>query len=842
MLLTFDIGNTNIVVGLFDDNKLTHKWRLPSTTKKSVDDYAVDLIELFLTDKIDCLQITGCIIASVVPVLTGIIHEAVKKFTSEDVLEKILIVGNDKTQLDINIKLKNKNEVGHDRLVNAIAGYAKFGGNLIIIDFGTATTFDVVGQNGEYLGGVIAPGINLSLKALHDMTAQLPKISVKPQKNVIGKTTIEAMNSGVYFGYIALVEGLIEKIEKELDQKTTHILTGGLAEIFKDALKNSVKHHEPDLTLEGLQIIYQKNSQMDLNLKKHQNDLLFLPLGGANEIGMNVNLYHLDGKWLMIDCGVGFAYDIPGVDMMTADISFIKAHRKNLVGIILTHIHEDHMGAIQHLWEDLQAPVYATNFGANFLQTKLEEFKLNKKVPIHVIDPSKELDLAPFKIEFIGLTHSVPEMKALMIKTHKGNVLHTGDWKFDPDPVVGAPSEKEKIKAYGDRGEILAVVCDSTNALSAGHSRSEGELYESIKSLIVGRKGLVGVTTFASNIARIHTIARIAKAVGRKIVLAGYSLHRLHEVGKRSGYFMEDFEFINDREMKFYDKNEILVIATGCQGEPNAATRKIATDVHPTIHFVKGDLMIFSSKIIPGNEKKIFELFAELAKKQIDVMTEKDHFVHVSGHPSQEELREMYELARPKIAIPVHGEFLHTKTHCEIAASCGVQRTIQIENGAAVIIDQENPNNSQKVGFVKTGYFGVDGKQLLDFKGDIIRERKKLQFGGIVTVSIVVNDSLVLMSQPKIICVGSYDLKNDREAEDMLRKEIQFFLKNKARELDLNDKFGLQFLKKKMKKRKINEAKVFAELEKSLRSKMLKIFEELMGKRPALEIMIHLVN
>jgi ribonuclease J len=584
---------------------------------------------------------------------------------------------------------------------------------------------------------------------------------------------------------------------------------------------------------------------MDLNLKKHYEDLLFLPLGGANEIGMNLNLYHLNGKWLMVDCGVGFAYNIPGVDMMTPDISFIKAHKKNLIGIILTHIHEDHMGAVQYLWQELEAPIYATNFGANFLRKKLEEFKLDREVPINLIDGNKELNLDPFKIEFIGLTHSVPEMKALIIKTKKGNVLHTGDWKFDPDPVVGEASEKEKIKAYGDRGEILAVVCDSTNAMSEGHSRSEGELYESLKSLIIGRKGLVGVTTFASNLARIHTVARIAKDCGRKVVLAGFSLHRLHEVGKKSGYFSESFaddsNFISDREMKFFDKKELLILCTGCQGEPNAATRKIATDNHPTIRFTKGDLMIFSSKIIPGNEKKIFELFDELAKKQIDVMTEKDHFVHVSGHPSQDELREMYALARPKVAVPVHGEFIHTKTHAELARDCSVGRVIQIENGMAVKFELEDPAASSVVGQVRSGYFGVDGKQLLDLEGEVIRERKKLQFAGIVTISLAVNDSLTLTSQPRIIAVGSYDLKHDRELEEMIKKEIHFFLKNKARDLNLNEGFGLQFLKKKMKKNRLH-GKVIGELEKSLRSKMLKIFEDLMGKRPAIEIMIHLVQ
>jgi len=257
MLLVFDIGNTNIVIGLFNEEKLTHKWRLPTNSKKSADDYAVDMVELFLTDRIDCLKIEGVVLASVVPSLNEVIREAVKKFTSDAV--EFFEVGSEKTKLDIEILLNNKSEVGSDRLINSIAAYRKFGGNLIIIDFGTATTFDVVGKNGEYLGGVIAPGINLSLKALHDMTAQLPKITIKSQKNVIGKNTIEAMNSGVYFGYISMVEGMIARIENELGIKTIKIITGGLSELFKDALKNLIQHHEPDLTLEGLRMVYDSN-------------------------------------------------------------------------------------------------------------------------------------------------------------------------------------------------------------------------------------------------------------------------------------------------------------------------------------------------------------------------------------------------------------------------------------------------------------------------------------------------------------------------------------------------------------------------------------------------------
>ncbi len=579
---------------------------------------------------------------------------------------------------------------------------------------------------------------------------------------------------------------------------------------------------------------------MELNLKKHFSDLIFLPLGGANEIGMNLNVYHLDGKLLIVDCGVGFASDVPGIDMMTPDISFLKANKKNILGIIVTHIHEDHLGSIQYLWRDLEVPVYASNLAANFLRTKLEEFKLDKQVPIRLIDSSKDLQIGPFSIEFLGLTHSVPEMKALIIKTPKGNILHTGDWKFDPNPVIGEVSEKEKIREWGDQGKFLAVICDSTNAISEGHSRSEGDLHKSLKYLIEGRKGIVGVTTFASNIARIYTIASIAKEVGRKVVLAGFSLHRIYEVAKKSGYDFSGFDFISDREIKFHDKKDLLVICTGCQGEPNAAARKIATDHHPTIRFTIGDLMIFSSKIIPGNEKKIFSLFDAFAKKQIDVMTEKDHFVHVSGHPSQDELKEMYALARPKLAIPVHGEFLHTKAHAELARECGVPRTIQIENGLAVKLQEENfQSECGIVGMVKHGYFGVDGKQLLDLNGEVIRERRKLQSGGIVTISLALNDSLEMASRPRIQCIGSYDLKSDRDSEKFIQEEIQFFLKNKAKELGLNKvSKGLSFLKKtKKKKSSINAA----EIEKSLRGKMLKIFEDLMGKRPALEVTVHLI-
>lgn len=569
---------------------------------------------------------------------------------------------------------------------------------------------------------------------------------------------------------------------------------------------------------------------MNFELNKHKNDLLFVALGGANEIGMNLNLYHLNGKWLMVDLGVGFGYNLPGIDMITPDISFIKGLKKNLIAIILTHIHEDHMGAVQYLWPELEAPVYASNLGANFLRSKLSEYKLEDRVKINILDNRRELDLDPFKIELIGLTHSVPEMKALIIKTSEGNVLHTGDWKFDPDPVVGEVSEKEKIASYGAKDEILAVVCDSTNALNPGHSRSEGDLYHSLKQLIMDANGLVAVTTFASNIARVHTIMKIAKEVGRKVMLAGFSLHRIFEIGKKSGYFSEEFQVISDRDIKLYSKNEVLVIATGCQGEPMAAMKKVATNTHPTLHFGPTDLVIFSSKIIPGNEKKIAELFNLFAKKQVHVITEKDHFVHVSGHPSELELREMYQLANPAIAIPVHGEFLHTQRHGEIASDCGVKKVIQVENGSVVKLSK-NLGEAKVVGTVTAGYYGVDGYQLINLKSEKIRERYKLQFAGAIVASIALDPDFKITGM-KINSLGAYDLVDDPSTLRSIEKEIAAIIYGKLKES------GAQNRPKFFKKRSLPRTN-FAELEKTVKSRLAKIFEQLMGKKPLVDVTIH---
>ncbi len=576
---------------------------------------------------------------------------------------------------------------------------------------------------------------------------------------------------------------------------------------------------------------------MDINLKKHKEDLLFAPLGGASEIGMNVNLYHLDGKWLMIDLGLGFANGVPGIDMLAPDISFIKAQKKNLVGLVITHIHEDHLGSVQYLWEELEVPIYTSKLTANFLRAKLEEYPFARNVKINEINPDKELELGPFKMKFIGLTHSVPEMNALLIKTRHGNVFHSGDWKFDDNPVVGKVSEKEKIKSYGDKGEVLALVCDSTNSMSPGRSKSEGDLHKSLKELIIKEKQKVAVTTFASNLARIQTISQVAAECGRKVILAGFSLRRLMEVGKKSGYFKDLPDFISDKEISLYKPHEILVISTGCQGEELASTMKLATDNHRFIKFGEGDTVIFSSKIIPGNEKSIFNLFNLFAKKRVNILTEKDHFVHVSGHPNQDELKEMYELAQPKIAIPVHGEFVHIRQHCEIAREAGTKKVVEVSNGAVVCL---NEKDSKIVGFVPTGYFGVDGKQLVPINGDIVKARRKLSYAGVVTVCVTVNKQGTLLDPIEVLSLGAYDFKADDLALEMLERELERLVKSTAKDMGLDKKQG-KFFGKKGNKKMASKDKISHTMDKNIRTTLNKFFRDLLGKKPVLQVIVKVV-
>lgn len=508
---------------------------------------------------------------------------------------------------------------------------------------------------------------------------------------------------------------------------------------------------------------------MAFNPKNHEQELLFVPLGGSNEIGINVNLYHYQGKWLMVDCGSGFADEyLPGVDMVVADVSFIEQHKKDLVGLVLTHAHEDHLGAVQYLWNSLECPIYATTFTANFLKLRLKEYEFSKKLKIHEVKPGAKIDLSPFLLEMIPLTHSAPEMQAVMIRTKVGNILHTGDWKFDDDPVVGNKADEALLKSLGDEG-VLALVCDSTNVFNIGSSGSEGELRKSLVDIIAGCPKMVVVTTFASNLARLSTLIHAGEQAGRKVVLTGRSLHRMLLAAQESGYLRDIAPLVDERDVARFDRKELLVIATGCQGEPMAATAKMASNSHQTLKLLPKDTIIFSSKIIPGNDKKIYRLFNTFVKAGVEVITERDHFVHVSGHPNVDELKKMYSLIRPKICVPVHGEPVHLHEHVKLAKKNGIEHAVEVENGSVVLLDPKEPKVIAKV---LTGYLAVDGNSLLPAESSIFRMRRRMRDSGIVIASVVVDKRGNMISRPILSMPGLLDSEEDAQLISIIRNDI----------------------------------------------------------------------
>lgn len=518
---------------------------------------------------------------------------------------------------------------------------------------------------------------------------------------------------------------------------------------------------------------------MAINLKHYKDNLLFIPLGGSNEIGINVNLYHYKGKWIMVDCGSGFADDyLPGVDMVVADLSFIEARKKDLLGIILTHAHEDHLGAVQYLWNELDCPIYTTKFTKAFLKSKIAEYSFADHLQIHEIDPTKRFELGPFAIDMIGLTHSAPEMQALMIRTEAGNILHTGDWKFDPSPIVGKKSDQEALKACGDEG-VLALVCDSTNVFNEGTSGSEGDVRESLVDIIAGCPKMVVVTTFASNLARLDTIIHAGQKAGRKVALSGRSLHRMFAAAQECGYLTDIKPLIDERTIGNYKREDLLIIATGCQGEPMAATSKMANGAHHSIKLAKKDTIIFSSKIIPGNDKKIFKLFNMFVKQGVEVITEKDHFVHVSGHPHVEELKKMYELVRPQVCIPVHGEPVHIHEHAKLAKSNGIKETVEVENGSVVLLEKDG---SKIIDSVKNGYLAVDGNYLLPDDSQIFKMRRRMRDSGVVVLSLVLDNKLRLVCPPILSVPGLFDSIEDIDVIEELKDSIALALNDQRKQ------------------------------------------------------------
>jgi ribonuclease J len=482
-------------------------------------------------------------------------------------------------------------------------------------------------------------------------------------------------------------------------------------------------------------------------------DLAFIPLGGTGEIGMNLNLYRCDGKLLAIDCGIGFGgSEHPEVDVMVPDPAWLAERRERLVGLVITHAHEDHVGAVAHLWPQLKCPVYAGPFAAAVLRRKLGEAGLLAQVPLHTVPLGGRIALKPFDLEFIRVAHSIPEAQALAIRTRHGLVLHTGDWKLDPDPLLGLPTDEAGIARLGEEG-VLAMVCDSTNAMVEGHSGSEAEVRRSLAALIRSLKGRVAVSCFSTNIARIESIALAAQAAGRQVALFGRSLRNADAAARECGYLKRVDPFVPEEEAGYLPDDALLLICTGSQGEPRSALAKIAADTHPQIALGEGDTVIFSSRMIPGNERKIISIQDQLARRGCRVMTAEDHMVHVSGHPARDELRRLYALAKPRYAVPVHGEWRHLSEHAALARECGAT-PILVEDGDVLRLSPEAPD---VVAGVPTGRLALDEGRLLPLRGDVLAARKRMMFNGVVVASLAVDRSGRVLGEPQVAAPGLFD-------------------------------------------------------------------------------------
>ncbi len=490
------------------------------------------------------------------------------------------------------------------------------------------------------------------------------------------------------------------------------------------------------------------------------SDLLFLPLGGSGEIGMNLNLFGMDGKWVMVDLGMTFAGDqYPGVEIVLPDTSFIEEHRKDLLGIVLTHGHEDHIGAIPYLAAEFDVPLYATPFTAGLIRHKLQEAGLEREVKLKTIPLGGSLQLGPFGFRYIALAHSIAEGNALLIDTPHGKIFHTGDWKLDDEPLIGTPSTVAELTAIGDDG-VLAYIGDSTNVFNTEASGSESGVRDALLTLLKGQRGRVVVTTFASNVARLDTIGRVAQAIGRKLILAGRSMDRITRIAKETGY-LKDFPPLLDMEdADSVEPDQLMIVCTGCQGEPQAALSRIASGNHPHIKLSRGDLVVFSSKKIPGNEIGIGEVHNQLTLRGVRVITEKDAHVHVSGHPGRPELEAMLGWIRPKIAVPVHGEARHMQAHAELAKACGVPQQVVPTNGTIIRLA---PGPAKIIDHAPVGRWVLDGDVIIPHDGQTIIERRRLQQNGILTATLVIGRNGKLATEPKIIVQG-VPVEEDRDA------------------------------------------------------------------------------
>jgi ribonuclease J len=486
------------------------------------------------------------------------------------------------------------------------------------------------------------------------------------------------------------------------------------------------------------------------------NELVFAPLGGIGEIGMNLSIYGLGDdrrrQWIIVDCGVSFASEehLPGVDLILPDIRYLIEERKNILALVLTHGHEDHMGALIDLWPRLKVPIYATPFTAALFEARRASEPGAHAIPVQVIPAGGHLALGPFAIDFINVAHSIPESNALAIRTAAGTVLHTGDWKIDPAPLIGAPTDAAKLTALGDEG-VLALVGDSTNAIREGRSPSESEVAKTLADLIRTAPRRVAVTTFASHVGRVRAVAEAARAADREVVVVGRAMERVVQVARETGYLDGVQDFRGVESYGYLPPDKVLALCTGSQGEPRAALARIAEDEHPDVTLSRGDRVIFSARPIPGNEKAIARVINGLIEQGVEVITDRTHLVHVSGHPRRDELRDMIGWVRPRVLIPAHGEALHLAEHAELARRAGVPQVLVCRNGDLVRLA---PGAAEIIDALPSGRLYKDGALVVDADARTVAARRRLSFSGIVSVALAMNDKGALVADPEVELIG----------------------------------------------------------------------------------------
>ncbi len=474
-----------------------------------------------------------------------------------------------------------------------------------------------------------------------------------------------------------------------------------------------------------------------------KEELLFCPLGGSGEIGMNMNLFAYgkedNQKWIIVDMGVTFADDsIPGIDLIMPDPGFIIDKKDDLLGVVLTHAHEDHIGAVAHIWPELKCKLYATPFTAALITEKFKEKKIDISSYLKIVPLNSKIKLGEFEIDFVTLTHSILEPNGLSIKTPLGTILHTGDWKIDPNPLIGNKIDEEKLKKIGDEG-VSAMICDSTNIFSPGRAGSESDVRDSLLRIMELKTKRILVTSFASNVARMESIFYCAKKTGRSICLVGRSMHRIYKAAKKCGYLKGLIEPLEPRDAKKVSKNKILYLATGSQGEPMGAMNRIINGTHPEVFLEDGDCVIFSSKIIPGNEKKLYQLQNLIVKNNMEIISEENAFVHVSGHPNRDDLKDMYKWVKPKSVIPVHGEHRHMQEHVKFAKEMQVPKTLLIENGDIIkLLPGKVPEIVDKA---PSGRIYLDGSVNVETDSQSIKDRKNLSINGYLEITLLLSNN-----------------------------------------------------------------------------------------------------